>query len=408
MTHFHIIQWISQQQDAMLHLLQKWAEINSGSENMPGLKIMLQALSESFATLDGTVREIALPPRVIINDLGKPVEIPHGKALSIIKRPEAKIRVFLGGHMDTVYPISHEFQKTTRLDANTLLGPGVADMKGGLVVMLKALEAFEQHPLAKNIGWEVLINSDEEVGSIGSEAELIKSAERNTLGLIFEPSFPDGTIVSSRKGSANLTITSHGKTAHAGRDFDKGRNAIAALAKFIVTATALINIDKGITLNFGQITGGGPVNVVPDFAVCRLNIRTIHPDDFAYVREELIQIANNLEGDGITFDITLQHLHPPKPFDKKNQQLFDMIKLCAKEENIDLEHRPSGGTCDGNLLSAHGLPVIDSLGVIGSHIHTVNEQMRIDSLTARARLICLFLIKLAAGDLVYNSETFSC
>lgn len=391
--------WIDKEQDVMLQLLQDWANINSGSENLSGLDKMIDVLSSNFAKLNGMMKEIDLHPRIVIDDLGKPIEIPHGRALSIIKRPEAKIKVFLGGHMDTVYPISHPFQKATRLNAQILQGPGVADMKGGLVIMLKALEAFEQHPLAKNIGWEVLINPDEEVGSTGSEPLLIICAKRNTLGLIFEPSFPDGAIVSARKGSANLTITSLGRAAHAGRDFDKGRNAITALAKFIVAANELTNLEKGMTVNFGQISGGGPVNVVPDLATCRLNIRTIHPDDFAYIEGELIKIANSLESEGLKLAIIPQHVHPPKLFDKKNQHLFDLLKLCAKEENVNLEHRPSGGACDGNLLAAQGLPVIDSLGVIGNYIHTANEQMLISSLASRARLVALFLLKLACGEL---------
>lgn len=391
--------WIDKEQDVMLQLLQDWADINSGSENLSGLDKMTHALSSNFAKLNGVMKQIDLHPRIVIDDLGKPIEIAHGRALSIIKRPEAKIKVFLGGHMDTVYPVSHPFQKATRLNAQILQGPGVADMKGGLVVMLKALEAFEQHPLAKNIGWEVLINPDEEVGSIGSEPLLIACAKRNTLGLIFEPSFPDGAIVSSRKGSANLTVSSLGRAAHAGRDFDKGRNAITALAKFIVAANDLTNLEKGMTLNFGQISGGGPVNVVPDLAICRLNIRTVHPDDFAYIEGELIKIANSLESEGVKLTVILQHMHAPKPFDKKNQHLFNMLNLCAQEENIHLEHRPSGGACDGNLLSAQGLPVIDSLGVIGNYIHTANEQMVVSSLASRARLITLFLLKLAGGEL---------
>lgn len=391
--------WIDKEQNVMLQLLKDWADINSGSENISGLDKMTYALSSHFIKLNGVMKEIDLIPRIVIDDLGKPIKIPHGKALSIIKRPEAKIKVFLGGHMDTVYPVSHPFQKASQLNAQILQGPGVADMKGGLVVMLKALEAFEKHPLAKNIGWEVLINPDEEVGSIGSEPLLIACAKRNTLGLIFEPSFPDGAIVSTRKGSANLTITSLGRAAHAGRDFDKGRNAITTLAKFIVAANELTHVEKGMTLNFGHISGGGPVNVVPDLATCRLNIRTVHPDDFAYIEGELIKIANSLESEGVKLTVILQHMHPPKLFDKKNQHLFDLLKLCAKEEDINLEHRPSGGACDGNLLSAQGLPVIDSLGVIGNYIHTANEQMTISSLISRTRLITLFLLKLAGGEL---------
>lgn len=390
---------IDDEKSNMLQLLREWAHINSGSDNLPGLSKMLDQLSSHFAKLGGKIQKIDLQPRHAIDDHGASIEIPHGKALSIIKRPEAKIKVFLGGHMDTVYPATHPFQETSLLNPNTLVGPGVADMKGGLVVMLKALETFENHPLAENIGWEVLINPDEEVGSIGSKPLLIKSAQRNTLGLVFEPSLPDGSIVSSRKGSANLAIISRGKAAHAGRDFHHGRNAIIALSTFMVAAKDLTDLDRGITLNFGHITGGGPVNVVPDFALCRLNVRTTQPDDYAYICTELKKIADRLEGEGITFTIIPQHERSPKLFDKKNQHLFEAINLCAHEVGLNLECKPSGGACDGNLLSAYGLPVIDSLGVIGNHLHTSNECMEIDSLVSRTRLITLFLLKLAGRHL---------
>lgn len=393
------LDWINLQQQAMAALLQAWTLINSGSDNLVGLSQMISALEARFSSLGGEMLRIDLPPRTTISASGEFISQPHGQALHITKRREAPVQVFFGGHMDTVYGPVDSFQSVTQIDDNMLRGPGVADMKGGLIVMLTALEALEKHPLAKNIGWEVLINPDEEVGSVGSEALFESAARRNQLGLVFEPAFADGAIVSSRKGSANLTAIAKGRAAHAGRDFDKGRNAVAALAEFIVTANRLNHKEKGISVNFGQISGGGPVNIVSDFAVCRLNVRAIDMTDFENVQNELQGIAANSEGDGLTLTLHLQQARGPKPFDEKCRRLFDQLNACAQEEGFALTHRPSGGVCDGNILAAAGLPVIDTLGVVGGDIHTSNEYMRLDSLVERSRLVSLFLIKLAEGAL---------
>ena len=352
----------------------------------------------SFSDLGGELQQVNLP-RTSIDDLGHTITIPNGQAFHLIKRPKAPLRVLLGGHMDTVYPIDHPFQKADFIDANTMRGPGVADMKGGLIIMLTALKALEKHPQANILGWEVVISPDEEVGSHGSEALWIGAAERTAVGLLFEPSFYDGAIVSERKGSAFWAITAKGRAAHAGRDFDKGRNAITALAKILLQIEALSDKKKGITVNIGNINGGGPVNVVPDHAVSRINTRAEGKEHFAQLITDLKHIVANAHIDGVTFTLTQITARGPKPFDDKTRRLFEQLDGCAKEEGYSLTTRPSGGVCDGNLLSEHGLPVIDTLGAIGGEIHTPDEYIQIDSLVKRARLTALYLIKLATGQL---------
>lgn len=391
------INWLNKERSSMLATLQQWANINSYSNNISGLAKMMEVLKLEFLKLGGEMNEVTLPPRSIIDQSGKLIEVPHGKALSIKKRSPSPLKVFLGGHMDTVYPEEHPFQKAVLLKPGKLQGPGVADMKGGLIVMLKALETLERHPRSSKVGWEILINPDEEVGSIGSESLLVACSKRNQFGLIFEPAFPDGAIVSSRKGSANFTLVARGRAAHSGRDFSQGRNAIAALAKFIVEAHQLSDLEKGITVNIGQINGGGPVNIVPDLAICRINVRTINPQDSEELRLRFEEIANNIQGDGITLALYLQNARPPKLFDEKNRRLFMQLQQYAKQEGLELNHRASGGASDGNLMSAKGLPVMDSLGVIGGSIHTEDEYMEVDSLFERAKLVGGFLMKLADG-----------
>jgi glutamate carboxypeptidase len=389
------LDWISTQKQKMIDRLVAWATINSGSDNLPGLKLMLKTLESSFSSLEGSMERVTLPGRSVVSPSGELISSPHGQALRITKRPEAPFRILLGGHMDTVYSPSHPFQTVSFPEKEIMRGPGVADMKGGLLIMLTALQALEMHPAAENIGWEILINPDEEIGSIGSELLFREAAKRCHLGLIFEPSFADGAIVSSRKGSTNFTVIARGKAAHAGRDFAKGRNAILALADYITKACKLNDLERGISINPGCISGGGPVNIVPDLAICRLNARAIHPTDFEMVRKKLEALAINHKEDGLELSFHLENARGPKLFDEKCKGLFEMIDACAKEEGYTLSLRPSGGVCDGNLLAEEGLPVIDTLGAIGGEIHTANEYIMIDSLVQRSRLAALFLIKLA-------------
>lgn len=393
------LNWIKTQQQEMLNQLMAWAAINSCSDNLLGLAHMLKILEKSFSVLEGNIEKIALPPRSTVSSSGEVVTLPLGQALRITKRSKAPFQVLLAGHMDTVYPLTHPFQTPRLLDANTLQGPGVADMKGGLLIMLTALQALERHPDAENVGWEVLINPDEEIGSAGSEPLFREAAKRNHFGLIFEPSFADGAIVSSRKGSMNFSVVARGKAAHAGRDFDKGRNAILAIAHFITQANHLNNKEKGISINPGHISGGGPVNIVPDLAICRFNARTTHPADFKIIQKNLEELVDKTPIEGVQLALHIENTRRPKLFDKKCQHLFDLLNICAKEEGYSLIHRPSGGVCDGNNLAAEGLPVIDTLGAIGGEIHTSHEYILIDSLIQRSRLTGLFLTKLASGSL---------
>lgn len=377
----------------MVDLLQSWANINSGSDNLAGLANMLTSIKAAFSPLQGTIHTLSIPPRTKIDSHGNVLDIPNGQAFHMTKHMKAPIKVLLAGHMDTVFGLESPFQHCERLDQNTLRGPGVADMKGGLIVMLKALETLEKSPFAGKIGWEVLITPDEETGSSGSAPFYVEAAKRNNIGLVFEPALPDGALVSSRKGSANFAVVAKGRAAHVGRDFHVGRNAISSLVRFIVETETLNDSEKGITLNIGHIEGGGPVNIVPDLAICRFNVRINDPKDLLMVRKKLndaVAIGNSHDGIQLTLhEITSRE---PKIFDKKHKSLFDALNRCATDLGTPLQYRPSGGVCDGNILSAAGLPTIDTLGVVGGNIHTVNEYMLINSLTERAKLVAYFLM----------------
>jgi glutamate carboxypeptidase len=398
--YFPHLQWIDSQKSRMIGLLTQWADVNSGTHNLPGLHEMLTLLEQEFRILGGEAESVELEPQQLEDSSGGVENRPLGRALLIRKRPSASLRIFLGCHTDTVYPEDHPFQKSSRIDNNKLQGPGVTDAKGGLVVMLVALEAFERSPWAEELGWEILINPDEEIGSPGSAPLLVQAAKRNHLGLVFEPSLPDGNLVGARKGSGNFAVTVRGMAAHAGRDPHLGRNAIVAMARFIVGLASLPDPGGAITTNVGYVEGGGPVNVVPDLAICRFNVRVATQDDKRSFEQGLMRLAEEINRiDGISLEIRGGFTRPPKPLDEKTLNLLEQIAACGPDLGLSLQWPPSGGACDGNNLAAAGLTTVDSLGVTGGNIHSSDEYILLDSLVERAKLAALLLMKLGAGEI---------
>jgi glutamate carboxypeptidase len=399
------LEWIETQQEPMEHLLIRWANVNSGSRNIAGLERTLALVKEAFGALGGEMKTVELSPQSIVDARGDLRAVPLGRALSIVKRPEARLRVFLGIHYDTVYPADHPFQECAEPDRGALGGPGVADAKGGLVVMLKALEALERSPWAEKLGWEVLINPDEEVGSPGSSPLLAQAASRNHLGLAFEPALPDGSLVGSRKGSGNFVAVVRGKAAHAGRDTADGRNAINAMARFITDLNSFTSSEDRVTINVGHVEGGGPLNVVPDLAIVRFNMRVSSHDDQRAVEQHVNGVSADVNRmDGISVHIHGGFTRVPKPLQGRTLKLFQKLNECGRDLGISISWKPSGGASDGNILAAAGLPTVDSLGVRGGEIHSSNEYIELDSLTERTGLVALLLMKLASGEIDWFPE----
>jgi len=382
--------------DEMTQRLIEWAQINTGSFNIAGLDCFRAILSSELQALGAAVEEIELPPMDSIDAGGRLVQTPLAKALVATKRPSAPVRVFLNIHADTVYPSDHPFQNCTRLDQNTLQGPGVADAKGGLLVMLAALQILEQSPLAEKIGWEVLINPDEEIGSPGSRALLAAAARRNHWGLLFEPATADGALIDRRKGSGSLLVVIHGRAAHVGRDFSAGRNALLAAARLALSLDELNRRLDGITINVGKVDGGGPANVVPDLAILRVNVRTTEPADERRIMDAVNPLIAELnQQDGITADAHWNFASPPKIPDVRQRELMQVIERCGRQLNLPILWKSSGGASDGNKLSAAGLPNVDTLGPRGGNLHSPAEFVLLDSLPERAKLATAVLLQLA-------------
>ena len=384
-------------QGAMLANVEAWAAINSGSRNVDGLARVADAIGAAFSVLPGTLERVD-PARVeAVDAAGHVYDLPHGQHLHLSVRPEAPLQILLTGHMDTVFAVDHPFQALTWLDAGTLGGPGVADMKGGIAVMLAALQAVESSPGAAQIGYEVVLNSDEEVGSLASAALIAQAARGKNAALTFEPSaLPDGTLAGARPGSGNFSFTVRGRSAHAGRNPEDGRNALLAAADLALRLAK--GVGPRLSINPAKIDGGGPNNVVPDIAVLRVNLRPATIEDQARA-QSLIEtsVAMVAAEHDVAIDAHGHFARPPKPMTAALEALFALVRQAGADLGQTIGWQPTGGVCDGNNIAACGVPVIDTMGVRGGSIHSMEEYLIVDSLAERAALAALTMLRLAAA-----------
>lgn len=395
-----LINTIKSNQETMVEQLHHFCEINSGTGNLPGLALMTEALKSAYTPFADAMQTQKLQPLSIINMAGNTSVQTCGDALFISKRPHLKRRILLSGHMDTVYSATNPFQKLTYINENYVNGPGVADMKGGLIVMLHALSAFETTDIASQMGWDVVINADEEIGSPASSILFDEIAPNYQAALVYEPAMTaTGTLAKNRKGSGKLTLIATGKAAHAGRAFDEGRNAICYLAEAVTAINALNGQRDGVTINVGKIAGGEALNVVPDKAVAQLDVRISLSEDEFWVREELDKIRTKLKRPEYSLSIHGGFGRPVKRVCAATERLFHRVQLLGKELGLSIDWKDSGGCCDGNNLAHHGIAVLDTLGVRGGNIHSAEEYILLDSLSERAALSALLLIDLAQGGL---------
>ncbi len=383
--------------EPMLDQVLHWASVNSGSRNLAGLERMADLLVDAFAALPGLIR--LERPAVVrtVDAAGREFEIDHGRHLHLTVRPTAPLQLLFTGHMDTVYGADHPFQKSRWIDDDVLNGPGVADMKGGLAVILASLKAVETSKSADKIGYEVIINSDEEVGSPASAELLVRAAQGKHAALTYEPAAqPDGTLAGARPGSGNFSFIVHGRSAHAGRNPEDGRNAVLAAAELALRLSK--SKSASLSINPARIDGGSPNNVVPDFAILRVNMRprTIADQEIAdrLIAEAIDEITNVHE---VRIEVQGGFGRPPKPLTHKTEALLNLVREAGADLGQSISWQATGGVCDGNNIAACGVPVVDTMGVRGGKIHSPEEYLIAPSLKERAALSALTILRISEG-----------
>lgn len=317
---------------------------------------------------------------------------------AVVRAPGGSRRVVLCGHIDTVHDPDGPFQRLeVDPSGRRAMGPGSADMKGGILVAVVALEALAHAGVRGP--WTFALNSDEETGSYHSDRALRAVAgEAGTIaGLVFEPALPDGSLVVERPGSGQFVIDAIGRSAHVGRDFASGKNAIALLSRAVLEISAGADPAAGRIVNVGVIRGGSATNIVPDAARAWGNVRFKTPT----AQAELAAALDGLSRTGEDGDVRVRRsfARPAKPRTPGVDRLAALARRAAEELGQALAFGTTGGVCDGNNLQASGIPVIDTLGVRGGALHTTDEWIEVASLVERATLTASLLVKLWAGEL---------
>lgn len=375
--------WLEDKLPAMEAELKKLVEVNSFTDNVEGGRVVGTLLQTLF-TIPGMVSEVVPSSRyadhLVFTTAGRSDTAP----LALI------------GHLDTVFPPG-KFEGY-RVDGKLRRGPGVLDMKGGLVVIAFALKALhEAGGLAAIPPLRIVVVSDEEVGSPEGQGVIREHIEGAARALVFESGRANDAIITRRKGTGAVTAVAHGKAAHAGNAHQEGANAIWAIARFIDQVQGLTDYKRGITVNVGKVTGGQGKNTVPDHveALCDLRFET-HAD-----AEQLVKAfhdAAKKAGDSLPGTrVEIQGGIAREPLERSDAsvQLMNAYGEHAKACGLQFSESPLvGGGSDASTSSSMGIPSIDGLGPRGKGFHTVDEFIEVDTLIPKAQALARFIASL--------------
>jgi len=362
---------VRQDLPAAQELLEKMVMMESPSFNKPLVDAFARFVARQFSELGGDAR--LLPAE----RFGDHVLVSFGQS-------DAAPIVLLG-HTDTVFSEGETLKRPFSRTGNRAMGPGVFDMKGGIVLMWLALRALKrrQDGIPRNV--KVLLTSDEEVGSNSSRALIELESRRAKAVLVLEPSLPGGVLKTARKGVGRCTVKAIGRAAHAGIDPSKGVNAIEEISHQVLMLQRMSETATGTTVTVGVVQGGTRSNVVPAEAVVDVDVRITS-------MAEAERISNVIRGlkpklPEARLEVRGAVNRPPMERNADTTRLFEVARTVASEMGIDLKEGSTGGASDGNLTSALGIPTLDGLGPIGDGAHGVDEYVEVDSIPERAALI---------------------
>ena len=366
----------------MLDAIQRLVEVNSFTESREGGAAVAELLVEMLSGIEG----------VTVRTIGSERYAPHLIASTKAAEASSEGCVAIVGHLDTVFPPG-SFEGFRR-DGALARGPGVLDMKGGLVCAIEALRALSAAGLLARAKVRFAIVSDEEVGSPEGRPLLERELAGAACALVLEAGRKEDKIIVARKGTGGVRAIATGKAAHAGNAHKEGANAIWALARFIDRAQALTEYPRGITVNVGRVSGGQSKNTVPDQAEALLDFRfeTIADGErvMASLREAARAAAESVPGTSLSLEGG--PARQPLERTESNLALYREYGECARQAGLGAAEAPLiGGGSDASTTSAIGIPSIDGLGPRGSGFHTKDELIEVASLVPKAEAMARFL-----------------
>jgi glutamate carboxypeptidase len=354
--------------------LRELCAIDSGSYYKPGLDRMAFCLE---ARMRGMGMETVLFEHA-----------EWGNDLLGIMKGSGEGHVLILGHMDTVYPVGTAEARPLSVEGNVVKGPGVSDMKGCVLSALYALEALKALDCRSFGEIRFLCISDEEILQRHSIDLIYQTAQGCQQALVLEAARSNGDIVSARKGNAGYTLVAQGRSAHAGVEPEKGRNAIVELAHQTLQVQSLHNWREGVTINPGRFQGGTALNVVPDYAEAQIDMRFIYPQDRIATEQRWHELLQQTKVPGV--EVTLKRwpdCREPMVCTPESLQLAQRAQALSQLLGFSIEHVLTGGASDASYPSSYGIPTLDGLGPIGGLDHGPDEYLLADSVAPRTALL---------------------
>jgi len=369
---------LAAQEDTLFELLERLVTLQSGSHNKEGVDRVADLIQSEFSDVAVACQRIT--------------QRKYGDLL-VVRTPAAaagKPQVLLVGHMDTVFPKSTSFTEY-REDAEHVYGPGVIDMKGGLVTGILALKALDRADRLASLPLTFVFNSDEEIGSPSSGDLIRKEARHSVFAFVLEAGGLNGEVVTGRKGNLSLEVITRGVSGHAAFAGPDKRSAILAMAHHTLALEALNDPERGVSVNVGTVRGGIGANTVPSETVAGVDVRFGRTEDAEAVQQRIHRILERPTAEGTETSWSIRTRRPAMPAET-NQPLFAALQRTAERLGIDIEPEFRAGVSDANLVADEGVPVLDGLGPAGGRDHSPDEYLLKDTLLPRTQLLAEAII----------------
>ena len=380
-----ILNWLSDAKPDMLALLEKVVNIDSGSYNKAGV----DAVGDAIAAF--------------LNDAGiatsKIAVADHGDAVrAVVPSGGSNRPIMLLGHRDTVFPDGEVERRPFKIEGDRAYGPGVSDMKAGVVMNVFVLAAFQKFGGAPGplVG---LFTGDEEIGSPTSRPIIENEANQARVVFNSEPGRPTGNVVTARKGGIFMEAEIHGVAAHSGGNYEKGRSAILELAHKIQAWHAMTDLDAGTTVNVGLISGGQSVNTVAPHATCRIDLRYLDPVNRDEILARVRSIAETSTVADTSAELRILGEFSPLAATAASEVLFKHYVANAAEAGLKVEGEFSGGCADSGFTAGVGTPTVCATGPVGGNAHSPEEYLEVDSIVPRAHALALAIMSAGQLDL---------
>ena len=389
MSEAAIANWLADQQDAMVAMLREMVDIDSGSYNKPGIDAVGDVVRRFMAGQNIPVETVAQQKHGDCLRAHAPWDGPEGNAGG---------NILLMGHRDTVFPDGEAGRRPFSIRDGIAYGPGVADMKAGLVMNCFVLAAFAKFggapaPLV------CLFTGDEEIGSPEGRAVIETEARRARVVFNSEPGRVSGNVVTGRKGGVFMSFRITGKAAHSGANFSDGISAIEELACKIQAIHALTDLERGITLNVGLVSGGQSVNTVAPWSEGQIDLRYVNPPDRDDVMARIAAILERSFVPGTRTEMTVKGEFLPLTQTPTAKRLFELYVRAAADTGFETDGEFTGGCADSGFTAALGAATICAVGPVGGKAHSPDEFMRIDSLVPRAQACARAILRLETAGL---------